>query len=399
MAKRRPNGDGTIRKRADGRWEGRVQIGHKADGSAVYEYVFAKTQKAMLEKAHRLQEEYKGVDLNADGDMTLGQWLDQWMESYGKLNLRPSTVREYTSDFLRVKQYIGDKPIRKVTTAEVQRMYNSISKTGRMKPDNNGSRALSASYVRHIHMVLHEALEAACGARLIAKNPTKGTVIPRMERKEMRVLNDEQLDRFLSAAGADPFWCDFFYLELTTGLRRGEICGLRWEDFDAASGMLYVRRSVSADGWRGRNYGETKTEAGRRDILLPESAKERLELRKKSSFSEWIFPHFLQPDRPIEPNSCYRRMKEILKENDLPDIRFHDLRHTFATHALRTGIDAKTLSKLLGHTNASFTLDTYTHITREMQIHAAGVVEDLMTDIFGKDLTPWETEEKRETAP
>ena len=157
-----------------------------------------------------------------------------------------------------------------------------------MKPDKNGSRALSASYVRHIHMVLHEALEAACGARLIAKNPTKGTVIPRMERKEMRVLNDEQLDRFLSAAGADPFWCDFFYLELTTGLRRGEICGLRWEDFDAASGMLYVRRSVSADGWRGRNYGETKTKAGRRDILLPESAKERLELRKKSSYSEWM---------------------------------------------------------------------------------------------------------------
>ena len=133
MAKRRPNGDGTIRKRADGRWEGRVQIGHKADGSAVYEYVFAETQKAMLEKVHRLQEEYKGVDLNADGDVTLGQWLDQWMESYGKLNLRPSTVRGYTSDFLRVKQYIGDKPIRKVTTAEIQRMYNSISKTGRMR--------------------------------------------------------------------------------------------------------------------------------------------------------------------------------------------------------------------------------------------------------------------------
>ena len=397
MAKRRPNGDGTIRKRADGRWEGRVQIGHKSNGDAVYEYVFAKTQKAMLEKMRRLMEEYKGVDLKIDGEITLGQWLDQWLETYGNLKLRPSTIQGYRNSFTHVKNHLGEKPIRKVTTAELQQMYNHLSRAGRMKPDKNGSRALAASCVRHIHAALHEALEAACGAKLIAKNPSVGTVIPRLEHKEMRVLNEEQLNRFMTAAETDPLWCDFFYLELTTGMRRGELCGLKWEDYDSETGMLHIRRSVSADGWRNRNYGATKTEAGTREILLPETTRERLRRRKESAYSEWIFPHFLQPERPVEPNSAYRRMKEILQENGLPDIRFHDLRHTFATHALRTGIDAKTLSKLLGHTNASFTLDTYTHITQEMQAHAADVVEELITDLFGKDLIPWETDEKKET--
>ena len=396
MGKRRPNGDGTIRKRSDGRWEGRIIIGHKEDGSPIFEFVFEKSQKAMLQKIHQLMEEYKGVDLNSASEMTLGVWLDKWIESYGKLNLRPSTISNYKHDIVQIKKYLGDKQIRKVTKAEIQGMYNQLSKSGRLTQDSNGSNALAPSTVRHIHMMLHEALDAAVSEKLIAKNPTQGAVIPKNKRKEMRVLNEEQLNRFMDVIEQEPLWYDFFYTEITTGLRRGEICGLRWEDLDLRNGVLHVRRTVSGHGKNHIDQGDTKTETGKRPILLPYSTFELLKRRKSTSYSEWVFPEFLNPELPISPHSAYRKLKLLLEAGGLPDIRFHDLRHTFATHAIKSGIDAKTLSGLLGHTNASFTLDTYTHVTDDMKTNASSVVEDFMTSIFGEELTPWQTAEKKE---
>ena len=396
MGKRRPNGDGTIRKRSDGRWEGRIIVGHKDDGSPIFEFVFAKSQKAMLDKIHKLMEEYKGVDLSSASEMTLGVWLDSWIESYGTLNLRPSTISGYSKSIAYIKRYLGDTQIRKVSTADIQNMYNQLSKNGRLKQNNNGDYTLAASTVRHIHMVLHEALDAAVSEKMIAKNPTQGTVIPKNRKTEMRVLNEDQLNRFMDTIEKDPLWYDFFYTEITTGLRRGEICGLRWDDLDLRSGTLRVRRTIAGhDKENNIKQGETKTEAGKRPILLPQSTFEILKRRKSTSYSEWIFPEFLNPELPVSPHSAYRRLKKILEEGELPDIRFHDLRHTFATHAIKSGIDAKTLSGLLGHINASFTLDTYTHVTDDMKRNASNVIEDFMTSIFGEDLTPWQTEEKK----
>ena len=146
--------------------------------------------------------------------------------------------------------------------------------------------------------------------------------------------------------------------------------------------------------------GETKTETGKRSIQLPPSTLHLLKERKKTAITEWIFPSLLMPERPTSPSAAYHRHKEILKQAGLPDISFHDLRHTFATHALTSGVDPKTLSKILGHTNASFTLDTYTHVTTDMQKNAAGIVGGFMEEIFGKELKPWEKQnEIRETEP
>ena len=107
----------------------------------------------------------------------------------------------------------------------------------------------------------------------------------------------------------------------------------------------------------------------------------------------------LKPEDPVNPGSAYLHMKTLLQRAGLPSIRFHDLRHTFATHALTSGVDAKTLSGILGHTNASFTLDTYTHVTTDMQKTACGIVGGFMEDIFGKELKPWQESEKPETEP
>ena len=140
---RRPNGDGTVRKRADGRWEGRIIIGQKEDGKPLYQSVFAKTQKELAPKLHRLIEEYRGVNLNEDCQMTLGEWLDRWMNEYVHINLRPNTIRSYQRGCDRIKARIGDMPIRKVTTTDIQRMYNYLKSNGRKTPDANGTYVLS----------------------------------------------------------------------------------------------------------------------------------------------------------------------------------------------------------------------------------------------------------------
>ena len=252
-----------------------------------------------------------------------------------------------------------------------------------MSHGQEGDRNLADSTVRRIHMMLHEALEAAVRARLISQNPTEGTTVPKCNYPPMKILNEEQLDRFMEAIKEEPMWYDFFYTEITTGLRRGEICGLKWDDLDEKSGKLRVRRSIRVAPGGELEIGETKTEKGSRSILLPPSTLHLLLERRKKAVTEWIFPSLLAPERPTSPNAAYQRLKDILRGAGLPDIRFHDLRHTFATHALASGVDAKTLSGILGHTNASFTLDTYTHVTTDMQKNAANIVGGFMEELMG----------------
>ena len=130
-------------------------------------------------------------------------------------------------------------------------------------------------------------------------------------------------------------------------------------------------------------------------MYLPSSTVDCLKSRRIGAYGPWIFHNPLIPERPMSSHIAYKKLKSILEQEQLPDMRFHDLRHTFATHALTSGIDAKTLSGILGHTNASFTLDTYTHVTNDMHRRAAANVEDYLSDVFGEELRPWEENEKR----
>ena len=214
----------------------------------------------------------------------------------------------------------------------------------------------------------------------------------------MRILNNEQMDAFLSAVEQDPIWRDFFYTELTTGLRLGEICGLMWSDFDERKGTLHISRTLHKEKSGRLVVGDPKTCAGTRIIVLPSSTVELLRLRKKTSYSPWIFYNPLHPEAPMNPAAAYRQLKKVLTENGLPDLRFHDLRHTFATHALANGVDAKTLSSILGHTKASFTVDTYTHTTNNMHRKAAEIVGGFLTDYLGEEMAPWQSAENAETA-
>ena len=399
MGKRRPSGDGMVRKREDGRWEGRIVIGHKENGDPIFRYLSAGSQKALVERLNRERNIYQGVDLTEDSRMTLGEWLDRWLEERVAPSVRESTLESYRYHIRHhIKPRLGSKPIGKITADDVQKLYREIQNCGRIQEDPVWGHALSGSTVRRLHGVFHLAMDAAVRAHLIPKNPTEGVTLPKKETVPKQVLNDAQLERFMKEVQNDPIWHDFFYTELTTGLRQGEICGLMWSDFDEAHGTLSVRRTLHIQKGGRLVTGETKTGTGKRTITLPPSTAGLLAQRKKSSYSQWIFPNPLRPEQPASPNAAYNRLKTLLKRAGLPSIRFHDLRHTFATHALASGVDAKTLSGILGHTQASFTLDTYTHVTGDMQRQAAQVMDTFMTDIFGKELAPWQREENQAAA-
>ena len=210
------------------------------------------------------------------------------------------------------------------------------------------------------------------------------------------MLTKDQLETFMKLIEGDEEWYDFFYTEIITGMRQGEICGLRWEDFDREKRTLRVARSVDFVN-KELVVGETKTEDGKRTIYLPDSLWHILAERQcqKGAFSEWIFPNLLKPEWPLNPSRAYRQLKKLLEIGGLPSIRFHDLRHTFTSHAANSGIAPKTLSEIVGHSKASFTLDHYAHVTSDMQKNAANIVTNYITDILGKELKPWQNAEKQ----
>ena len=384
MAKRRPSGDGMVRKREDGRWEGRIVVGHKSNGNPIYRYVLAKTQAELTQKLHDKIEMYRDADLSEDCNMLLSEWLDKWLNEYITYYVRPNTLYSYTAMIKnQINPNLGKRPLSALTTQEIQKFYNTIKKKGRVKTDTTHGTELADSMVRKVHMMLHEALDMAVKQKLIVSNPTNGTTLPKNNYAPKQILNDEQLNRFMEVIKSDERWYEFFYTEITTGLRKGEICGLKWEDFDEHCGTLKIKRSVGRTKSGAMLIGKTKTETGSREILLPPSTSKLLQNRKINSVSEWIFPNFRNAEKPINPQNAYQHLKALLKKAGLPSIRFHDLRHTFATHAIAGGVDAKTLSGILGHANASFTLDTYTHVTTDMQKNAARIVGDFMDNIIG----------------
>ena len=398
MAKRRPSGDGMVRKRDDGRWEGRIVVGHKENGDSIFRYIYADNQKELTAKLRQNIDAYQGIDLTEQSKMTLGEWLDTWLEQMA-VTLRPGTLEHYRRDMENhVKPRLGAKPLTQLTAADLRKLYDALKRNGRMKPRSSQSSGLSSTTVHGIHTTLHHALKAARDQGLIPINPADEVEPPKVIHQPMKILTEEQLNIFLTAIKADEFWYDFFYTELTTGLRRGEICGLMWIDFDERGGALKVCRTLHRETGGRLVAGDTKTYAGTRKIVLPPSTVELLRERKRKSFSPWIFHDPLRPEAPMNPDSAYRQLKKFLLEAGLPDIRFHDLRHTFSTYALSSGVDAKTLAGILGHTKASFTLDTYTHTTGDMQRRAADIVGGFLTAYLGEEMKPWQNAESGETA-
>ena len=223
------------------------------------------------------------------------------------------------------------------------------------------------------HATCRSALEKAVQEGLIRVNPAIGCKIPPKKAREMQVLTREELQRFLIQAKAEGYY-ELFLLDLATGLRRGELMALQWDDLNFKTGVLNVSKQVY--DVRGELQLSTpKTKSSIRKIVLPPAVVEVLREYKETVNSRWMFPSPVKEDCPITPGVVRHRLQLILEHAGCKHVRFHDIRHTFATLALENGMDVKTLSVMLGHVSAATTLDIYTHITDDMQRAAAANID------------------------
>ena len=380
MAKKRANGEGSIRKRKDGRWEGRYTAGHDSEtGKPIYRNVLGRTQSEVKEKLKTAIKATQSLDSSKTGQYTLGQWMDVWYENYAKIKVRPSSHQTYKGYIENhIKPNMGDIPLEKLTTLDLQRLYKTLLSRGRVdRLESKGQpKGLSPKTVRNIHQILSAALKLAQEQRIILTNPAEGCALPKVEHREMKTLPVEQLQSFLREA-KDSGVFELYYLELATGLRRGELLGLKWEDIDLEHGDLRVRRQIARIDGRVVE-APLKTRNAYRTLPLAEDTVSILEEQKKKvGSSPWVFPS--ATGDPISPDSVLHMLHRVLKRAGLPEVRFHDLRHTFATLALQNGVDIKTVSGMLGHFSAGFTLDTYAHVTTSAQKAAANTMGKLLS--------------------
>lgn len=379
MAKRRSNGEGNIRKRKDGRWEGRYTAGHDlVTGKQVFKNMLGKTQAEVKEKLKKALAESQKLDFTKQGKYMVAQWMEEWFENVCKIKVRPSshqTYRGYIDN--HITPNIGKIPLEKLSTMDLQKLYRKLMDKGRVEriEAEHQPKGLSAKTARNINQVISSAMDFAVAQKIITENPCKNVSLPKLEHKEMQTIPAEQLQAFLQEAKATGVY-EMYYIELATGLRRGELLGLRWTDIDWKNGIIKVRRQIArVDGKIVES--PLKTKNSYRAVSISPQAIEVLREQKRKTNDQYVFP---SPNGgPISPDSVNNMLKRVLERAGIPKVRFHDLRHTFATIALQNGVDIKTVSGMLGHFSAGFTLDTYAHVTTSAQKEAAQTMGNVLS--------------------
>ena len=313
MARKRKAGDGTVRQRKDGRWEGRIVIGYDDNGYPKTKNVLAKTKKECVEKLQKLKKECGGLKPEkVRSEMVFGDWLTYWYENHSKPKIRPTTQETYESRIrLHIIPEIGDIPLNKLTQNDLQQFYGRLKKSGRKRFTDKYGEGLSDRMVRMCHATCRSALEKAVQDGLIRVNPAIGCKLPPKKAREMQVLTREELQRFLIQAKFEGYY-EVFLLDLATGLRRGELMALQWDDLNFKTGVLNVNKQVY--DVRGQLQISTpKTKNSVRKIVLPPAVVAVLQEYKEAVDSRWMFPSPVKEDCPITPGVVRRRLQFILE--------------------------------------------------------------------------------------
>ena len=376
MAKKRGNGEGSIYRRTDGRWVGQYLV-HTAKGPK-YRYLYGRTRAVVAEKLTKaMADRDSGLIFDA-GKMTVGEYLDRWLSDSVKGTVRVSTYERHEEIVrLHIKPSLGRVGLKKLTPAHVRGLYSEKLDSG-----------LAPATVRRIHSTLHKALSQAVSDGIVPRNAAH-VKAPRPAPEEIRPLSEDEARAFLDAARQSGERFEALYvLAITTGLRRGELLGLRWDDTDLELGTLRVGRALVREGGR-HTLGETKTRRGRRQINLTPRTVNALKAHRKNQLEGKMRLAVLYNDHglifasevgtPLNPENLVKRsFKPLLKRASLPEIRFHDLRHTCATLLLGRGVHPKLVQELLGHATIAMTLDTYSHYLPSMGDQAARAMGDAL---------------------
>jgi integrase len=359
MAKQRGNNEGSIYLRTDGRWCASITLENRRR-----KYLYGKTRRDVQEQLKiALREQQQGTLLTTPYQ-TMQQFLTQWLETH-RSHVRVRTYERY-EQFVRLYLIpaIGHVQMQKLTAIQINNLYASLGKR------------LSSSTLNTLHMMLHKALEDAVRWGLIVRNVSDAVSAPRREHYEIHSLTLEQAQQLLAAAKGDSLEA-LWMLALTTGMRRGEILALKWQDISFAQSMLQVRRSFTRAP--GNRYIETepKTQKSKRSIMLASVTVETLKQHrvrqleaKLQAGPDWIDNDLVfctSLGTPINPNWVLERFKKLLQKAALSHMRFHDLRHSAATLLLSLGVHPKIVQELLGHNRIQETMDTYSHVLPTLQ--------------------------------
>jgi integrase len=360
---------GHIRSRGKNKWAIVIDRERDADGKRRQQWITVNGTKrdAERELAKFLHEFHTGQLLEPNRQ-TLGEFLVRWLQDCAVLNIQPKTHERY-AEIIRTHlvPQIGQVQLSKLRPEHIQKYYADALRAGR----RDGKGGLSPSTVLYHHRVLRCALQQAVSWRLLPRNPADEVTPPRASESEMRALSEEEANMLLEVAKESPHYTAIV-LAITTGLRRGELAGLRWQDIDLTRRHLTVHQAVEVTKAGGFRFKEPKTAGSRRTILLPAMAVEALkhhraeQAQQRLMFGPGYQDHGLVlagPDgTPCNPMALTKCLKPLLKKAGLPRIRLHELRHTHASQLINLKIDPLTVSKRLAHSKVSTTMDIYGHL-------------------------------------
>ena len=334
MGRKRKNGEGTVRLRKDGRWEGRVVIGYDDKGLPKTKNVLAKTKSECVEKLKTLKDTLAPpAPPRTRADMPFGDWMEHWYETYSKPAARPGTRRIYEG-YLRlyIRPELGHIPLNRLTAKDMQQFFVWLKTEGRAD-QSDGETGLADSQLRNIHSLCRRVLEQAVSENLIPRNPASGCKLPPARKGEMNVLSRESMQKLLIQAKEEKYY-ELFLLEFATGLRLGELTALQWEDLNLTTGELRISKQAVVIGSE-LVITEPKTKAAVRTLLLPPKVLEVFREYRKRNVSRWLFPSPKKEDSPLLPSVVRQRLHRLLDHAGCERVRFHDLRHPYVKHTTK----------------------------------------------------------------
>ena len=369
--KRAPNGQGTPSKRPDGRYRLDVSLGiDTTTGKQIRKTVYAWTEEEVMAKGRRLQVQHDDGTYTEPTKLTVGQWLDVWYKTYLG-NVKPDTATQYES-YIRVhlKPGLGHIKLTTLSPHMVQAFYNKTQEKG-----------LSAKSIHNLHGILHSAMEKADHLRYLPTgNPTKGITLPRIEKREMTVIIDDDVGRFLAAIKGHQYEY-VFLMDMFTGLRRAEIIGLQWKNIDLDKGTMTVEKQLKRKKGEPHYMAALKTDRTRTLTMSAyvvnllrqiRTTQNEARIRAGSAYSNPLGLVFTNDiGGHMVGNTVYKHLKAIVKSLGMDGVRFHDLRHSFAVFSLQNGDDFKTLQENMGHADISTTLNIYAHVSERMKKESA----------------------------
>jgi integrase len=373
VAKKRSNGEGSITRRKDGLYMARYTV-QTATGTK-RKTLYGKNREDVAEKlVDALSNRNQGLVFDA-GSQTVGEYMEQWLQTSARESVRESTYESYRNQVRRyVVPAIGRVKLKRLSAMQIQGMYRAML-----------DRGLSPRTVQYTHAVLHRALRQAVRWGLVPRNVSEDVDRPRLRPEEIRPLNRHQARHLLNTAGESGDRFEALYvLALHTGMRPGELLGLKWEDVNFDEGGLQLNRALA-----GKNLTAPKTKRSRRRIDLSTASIAALKAHRKRQLEErmqkaglWrdhglVFPSTV--GTPLFHRNVVRAFKDLLKRAGLPQsTRLYDLRHTCATLLLGSNVHPKYVQELLGHASIALTLDTYSHVLRGMDGGIGGAMDEAL---------------------